>query len=115
MTMAGGHHALLPSDPVARALARAHGILPDQGPIGVFVHHNTLHAFQHEPFFDGVEGERRPARRASVLPLAAFRAAWRTGRITDADVRTEITRTLGEGARVVVAPGLSTAALWHTR
>ena len=111
--MAGGHHAL-PSDPVERALARAHGILPDQGPIGVFVHHNTLHAFQHQPFFDGIEAGAALLGARPYLPLAAFRAAWRTGRIADADVRTEITRTLGEGARVVVAPGLSTAALWHT-
>jgi len=99
---------------VARALARAHGILPDQGPIGVFVHHNTLHAFQHQPFFDGIEAGAALLGARPYLPLAAFRAAWRTGRIADADVRTEITRTLGEGARVVVAPGLSTAALWHT-
>lgn len=111
--MAGGHGAL-PSDPVARALARAHGILPDQGPIGVFVHHNTLHAFQHQPFFDGIEAGAALLGARPYLPLAAFRAAWRTGRVADDDVRTEIARTLGDGARVAVAPGLSMAALWHT-
>ena len=111
--MAGGH-GTLPSDPVARALARAHGILPDQGPIGVFVHHNTLHAFQHQPFFDGIEAGAALLGARPYLPLAAFRAAWRTGRVADDDVRTEIARTLGDGARVAVAPGLSMAALWHT-
>lgn len=110
-----GHAHDLPADPVARALARAHGLLPDQGPIGVFVHHNTLHALQHRPFFDGVEEGAAWLGARPYLPLATFRAACRTGRIADADVRTEIARTLGpRAAATPVATDLTTAALWHT-
>ena len=50
-----GTHGALPADPYDRALARARGVLPDQGPIGVFIHHNTLHAYQHLPFHEGVQ------------------------------------------------------------
>ena len=107
-----GAHAL-PADPVARALARAHGLLPDQGPIGVFVHHNTLHALQHRPFFDGVEEGAAWLGARPYLPLSTFREACRTGRIAEADVRTEITRHLGSRAATPVATDLTTAALWH--
>lgn len=111
--MAGGH-AALPADPIDRAIARAHGVLPDQGPIGVFVHHNTLHAFQHLPFHDGVQAGAAALGAQPYLTLEDFQAALTRGRIAEADVAYEIRRALGDRADSPIWPALSRAALWHT-
>ena len=72
---ASAQHDAHEADPVARALATAHGILPDQGPIGVFIHHNTLHAFQHLPFHVGVQAGAAALGARPYLSLREFRAA----------------------------------------
>ena len=72
---ASAQHDTHEADPVARALATAHGILPDQGPIGVFIHHNTLHAFQHLPFHAGVQQGAAALGAQPYCSLRDFRAA----------------------------------------
>lgn len=102
------------ADPVARALARAAGILPDQGPIGVFVHHNTLHAFQHLPFHEGVCAGASALGARPYLSLQEFRDAWRGSRIANDDLRTEIDVVLGSAGAEPVVGQLTRAGLWHT-
>ena len=101
-------------DPVARALARASGILPDQGPIGVFVHHNTLHAFQHLPFHEGVCAGASALGARPYLSLQEFRDAWRGSRIDNDDLRIEIDVVLGSAGAEPVFGQLTRAGLWHT-
>jgi uncharacterized protein YbcC (UPF0753/DUF2309 family) len=101
-------------DPIERALDRASGVLPDQGPIGVFIHHNTLHAFQHLPFHDAVQAGASALGARPYLSLPEFREALRSGQIDDEDIGTEISIKLGPLSATRVLGGLTRAALWHT-
>lgn len=102
------------AEPVARALERAAGILPDQGPIGVFIHHNTLHAFQHLPFHEGVQAGAAALGARPYLELDQFRTYVRSGRIAEADVMLEIDAQLGDRGREPILPGLTRRGLWLT-
>lgn len=107
------HQAITSVDPVERAIQRAHTILPDQGPIGVFVHHNTLHAFQHLPFHEGVQQGAELLGARPYLDLHEFRAAFERGRIDEYSLNESIRNTLGDRANERVAFGLTRAALWR--
>jgi hypothetical protein len=74
------------ADPLTAALDAVRHVLPDQGPIGVFVHHNPLHGLQHLPFHDAVAqaAPRRGAR--TYLDEADFRDALESGRIDRAEL-----------------------------
>lgn len=111
--MSSDAHHTLPSDPIHRALARAREVLPDQGPIGVFIHHNTLHAFQHQSFHDGVQAGAAALGARPYLSQREFRAALVSGRIAESDLRAEIDAALGDRARELVLPGLTRAELWR--
>lgn len=74
------------------ALSHAGHYLPAQAPLEVFVHHNTLHAFQHLPFHAALAEASRKLGARCYLPEEAYRAAFEKGRITEADVRAALTR-----------------------
>ena len=91
-SMRPGHS---PAEPAVPGTQRAHlahelehwgHLLPSQGPMTTFVHHNTLHGLQHEPFERAVaEAERLLGGRA-YEPVERGRARYHAGRITDADL-----------------------------
>jgi uncharacterized protein YbcC (UPF0753/DUF2309 family) len=68
------------------AIEHASHLLPKQGPIGVFVHHNTLHAFQHLPFEQAVVEASRLFGAEPYMSEAAYRAELARGRIQAVDI-----------------------------
>ena len=109
------HHdaTALNADPLSRALLRAEGLLPDQGPIGVFVHHNTLHAFQHLPFHQGVQRGAAAVDARPYLSLAEFRRAYADGRVEPQDLEAVLHEQLGDHGAERGPLGATRLALWR--
>lgn len=84
------------SEPVQPGLSRLdrvrcaveHGahLLPRQGPIGVFVHHNTLHSFEHLAFEEAVKQAGQLFGAEPYMSEASYRAELARGRIQFVDI-----------------------------
>ena len=102
-----------PPHPLARVIDRLAHLLPAQGPISIFIHHNTLHAFEHLPFEEAVE---RAAGRLGCEPFLAesrYRDKLASGRILARDVETLLREHLGDRAASDVAGAGSRLDLWR--
>lgn len=115
MQAAGAHH---PSQPVRERIAawvkHAAHHLPEQAPLHAFVHHNTLHAFEHLPFHEGVE---QAAALYGTVPYPAesrFAHELQTGRITRADVEAVVRDEKLDDAALFDG-GPTRAELWTVR
>jgi uncharacterized protein YbcC (UPF0753/DUF2309 family) len=69
--------------PVEELVASMARWLPHQGPIKEFIHHNTLHAFQHFPFHEGCLRASRLYGSWAFFPLAHYRELYQAGLISD--------------------------------
>ena len=71
---------------IRHLVSHAAHLLPAQGPIGVFIHHNTLHAFQHLPFEEAVLEASKVYGAEPYMTEDAYRRAVGEGRILIEDI-----------------------------
>ena len=101
-SMAGGA-AIAGRPDLIRTIEHAAHLLPSQGPITVFVHHNTLHAFEHLPFDEGVKAGGRVFGCHAYLPEDRYRQNLQHGRIRVNDLAAVLIDDLGDEADRLVA------------
>jgi uncharacterized protein YbcC (UPF0753/DUF2309 family) len=83
-------------------LEHAAHLLPTQGPLAVFVHHNTLHAFEHLPFAEAVKTAGEVYGCEPYLAEERYREFLARGRIRDDDLTAVLEEDLGDVADELV-------------
>jgi uncharacterized protein len=115
-------------DRLRRAVEQVARLLPMQGPIGVFVHHNTLHAFEHLSFEEAVIQAAQLFGAEPYMSEAAYRAELARGRIQLVDIDAVLDRepdsvvfarlSRGSLRRAMITPGVrefdAATVLWRT-
>jgi uncharacterized protein len=106
-------HTGVPDDSITRIIDQTSLLLPAQGPISIFIHHNPLHAFESQPFEEAVERAAEQLGREPFLAESRYRDKLTSGRILARDVEALLDEELGaRGARDVAGAG-SRFALWR--
>src|SRR5579883_3131331 len=77
------------------AIDHAAHLLPAQGPITVFIHHNTLHALEDLPFTEAVKRGATVFGCQPYLTRSRYREELRRGRIRFADLEAILRENLG--------------------
>ena len=88
---------------IRHTIEHAAHLLPSQGPITVFVHHNTLHAFEHLDFDAGVQAGGRMLGCHAYLPEDRYREKLQRGRIRIDDLEAVLQEDLGDEADRLVS------------
>jgi uncharacterized protein YbcC (UPF0753/DUF2309 family) len=99
--------------PLTRVIDRLAHLLPAQGPISIFIHHNTLHAFEHLPFEEAVERAAERLEREPYLSESRYRDKLASGRILPRDVEALLHERLGAAGASDVAGVGSRFHLWR--
>lgn len=86
-------------DRLAAVIEHAAHLLPSQGPITTFIHHNTLHALEHLPFDKAVREGAAIFNCEPYLSEADFRAELARGRIQLDDLHAVLNDDLAEEAQ----------------
>lgn len=84
------------------AIEHALHFLPAQGSLKAFVHHNTLHAFEHLPFFEALREASHTYQAECLLSESEFRQELRREGITWDEVDAVLRGTLGADAEQAI-------------
>jgi uncharacterized protein YbcC (UPF0753/DUF2309 family) len=103
-----------PAHPLTRVIDQLAPLLPAQGPISIFIHHNTLHAFEHLPFEEAVEHAAMRLGREPFLAESRYRDKLASGRIRPRDVEALLREQLGASASEDVAGVGSRLEIWRS-
>ena len=79
-------------------IGHASQVLPAQGPITVFIHHNTLHAFEDLPFHEAVKKAAQVFGCHPYMSEDRYRDALARGRIRFSELQEVLEHDLGERA-----------------
>lgn len=80
------------------AIEHAAHLLPSQGPLSVFVHHNTLHAFEHLPFAEAMRQAKPLLGCEPYLSEQRYHAELAAGRMLPEDLAQVLHEDLGDRA-----------------
>jgi uncharacterized protein YbcC (UPF0753/DUF2309 family) len=95
---------LNPLERLQQVIEHAGHLLPAQGPITVFIHHNTLHAFEDLTFDGGVQAGARIFGCLPYLPEDRYRQELARGRIRVEDLAAVLHDDLGDQADGLIGP-----------
>jgi uncharacterized protein YbcC (UPF0753/DUF2309 family) len=101
-----------PDHPLSRVIEQLAHLLPAQGPISIFIHHNTLHAFEHLAFEEAVESAGERLGREPFLSEVRYRDKLSSGRIRAKDVKAVLAEHLGARGEEDVAGVTLRLDLW---
>jgi len=90
---------------IREAIHHFEHVLPGQAPIKDFVHHNTLHGFQHLKFQEALAEAKRITGANGYLPPETFRQYLRQGRITREDLTAVLDQDEGLHTQEVLFQG----------
>src|SRR6201986_707610 len=94
-------------DRLSEVIEHTSDLLPAQGPITVFIHHNTLHAFEDLPFHEAVKKGAHVFGCHPYLSEDRYREALRRGRIRFGELQEVLEPRPGGGG------GDEDPMLWH--
>lgn len=90
---------------IQHAIEHASHLLPTQGPIAVFVHHNTLHALEDHTFAEAAGEGLKIFGAQPYFSESRYRQELKNGRIKPSDLEYVLKDELGEQAHVEILNG----------